>query len=130
MKVCILGRQDYSSGFNLVFTEVSVRVTYYYFSMELLERGASEKSWSASVVEYLEALIRMQAITPHRYDEATITRNHNAAIGERGYHTTSPPSRAVYADFLKKKLRHEHKPFRESGESIEDAALHNQPPRL
>ena len=38
-----------------------------------------------------------QAITPVRYDEGTIATNHDAATGERGYHNTSPPGRAVYA---------------------------------
>ena len=33
-----------------------------------------------------EALSEKQAITPARYDEGTITTNHNAATGERGYH--------------------------------------------
>ena len=31
-----------------------------------------------------------QAITPARYD-GTLATNHNAAIGERGYHNASPP---------------------------------------
>ena len=29
----------------------------------------------------------MQEITPARYDEGTMATNHNAATGERGYHT-------------------------------------------